>query len=120
MYKVYIKKDQSDRVIEINSSAFLTDVTGWIQIDECEGDRCHHAQGNYLDGGLTEQHGIPRYKLVNGEAIERAQAEIDADIAAQPAPEPSPQEQTDALMLNHEERLIYLELGVNNNAVSGS
>jgi hypothetical protein len=36
------------------------------------------------------------------------------------APEPSPQEQTDALMLDHEERLIYLELGVNDNAVSGS
>jgi hypothetical protein len=28
-------------------------------------------------------------------------------------PEPSPQEQTDALILDHEERLIYLELGVN-------
>lgn len=37
-----------------------------------------------------------------------------------PAPEPSPQEQTDTLMLDHEERLIYLELGVNDNAVSGS
>ena len=35
-------------------------------------------------------------------------------------PEPSPQEQTDTLMLDHEERLIYLELGVNDNAVSGS
>lgn len=26
---------------------------------------------------------------------------------------PTPQEQTDALMLDHEERIIYLELGVN-------
>jgi hypothetical protein len=91
----------------------LTDTTGWTKIDEGEGDAYHHAQGNYLDGGLTEQHGIPRYKLGEGEAVARTRAELDADIAAIPAPEPTPQDDTDALMLDHEERLIYLELGVN-------
>ncbi len=60
------------------------------------------------------------FNFENGVVAERTQEEIDADIAALPVPEPSPQEQTDTLMLDHEERLIYLELGVNDNAVSGS
>ena len=45
-YIVYIRVDSSNRVLEINSSAFLANTTGWTQIDEGWGDRYHHAQGN--------------------------------------------------------------------------
>lgn len=62
---------------------------------------------------LLSPNGIPLYKLVDGAVTERTAAEIETDVAALPAPEPTPQEQTDALMLDHEERLIYLELGAN-------
>lgn len=64
-------------------------------------------------GELYESHGVPRYKLVDGIPVERTQAEISADIAAIPISTPTVQEQTDALLLDHEERLIYLELEAN-------
>ena len=57
-YIVYIRTDSSNRVLEINSSAFLADTEGWTQIDEGWGDRYHHAQGNYLDGPLYDDNGI--------------------------------------------------------------
>lgn len=121
MYQVYVQTDEQSRITAVNSSAFLADTTGWTQIDEGdEWPKYMHAQGNYFPQPIMTKEGIYRYKLVDGEAVPRTQSEIDADIAAIPAPLPSPQEQTDALMLDHEERLIYLELGVNDNAVSGS
>ena len=89
-YIVYIRTDSSNRVLEINSSAFLADTIGWTQIDEGWGDRYHHAQGNYLDGPLYDDNGIPRYKLDRGRVVERTEEEIAADLAAMPALEPEP------------------------------
>ena len=42
-----------------------------------------------MPGAAYEEHGIARYKEVNGKITPRTQAEIDADIAALPKPEPS-------------------------------
>lgn len=78
-YIVFALVDAESRVTAINSDAFLTDLTGWVKIDEGYGDRYHHAQGNYLDGPLYDERGILRYKLVDGQVIERTQAEQDAD-----------------------------------------
>ena len=69
-YIVYIRIDGQSRVLEINSSAFLADTEGWTQIDEGWGDRYHHAQGNYLDGPLYDDNGIPRYKLDRGRVVQ--------------------------------------------------
>ena len=33
-YKVYVQTDENNRIITINSSAFLSDLTDWIEIDE--------------------------------------------------------------------------------------
>lgn len=90
MNKVYVKQDNQGRVIQVNSDAFLQDKEGWTQIDEGEGDRYHHAQGNYLEDGLTTEQGIYRYKLVDGKVIERTAEEIQADIDAIPPPPPDP------------------------------
>lgn len=38
-HKVYAKTDKNGVITAINSSAFLTDTTGWTEIDEGEGDR---------------------------------------------------------------------------------
>lgn len=76
---VYALKDDKNRIIAVNSSAFLGDITGWIKIDEGVGDRYMHAQGNYLPGPVTDERGIPRYKLAEGNVVERAQEEMDAD-----------------------------------------
>ena len=88
LYTVYIKIDDASRIIAINSSAFLPSTECWIEIDRGLGDRYHHAQGNYLSKPLYEERGIPVYKYVDGEVVERSQEEIDADYH-EPVPQPS-------------------------------
>ena len=84
-YAVLIRTDEQNRITEINSSAFV-DAEGWIEIDSGFGDRFHHAQGNYLPKPLMDERGVSRYKLEDGQAVERTQEEMDADYAAQPVP----------------------------------
>ena len=84
-YRVFALTDGRDRILDINSDAFLADTAGWTQIDEGVGDRYHHAQNNYLPKPLYDERGIPRYKLVDGEVVERTPEEIEADYVP---PEP--------------------------------
>ena len=83
MYKVYIKTDEQNRVIAVNSDAFIPedDIENWIEIDEGEGDKYHHAQGNYFDESIITEQGVYQYKLVDGKVVERTAAEIAADVA---------------------------------------
>lgn len=78
-YKVYIQTDSENRVTAINSSAFVADAKGWTKIDEGFGDKYHHAQGNYLPKPLMDERGVYRYKLEEGQAMERTKEEMDAD-----------------------------------------
>ena len=88
-YKVLVRVDDAGRVVAINSSAFITDTDVWVEIDSGYGDRCHHAQGNYLPGPLTDERGVYRYKLEDGAVVERTQAEMDADwVEPEPAADP--------------------------------
>ena len=109
-YKVYIKTDGTD-IVAVNSSAFLTDLTDWIEIDEGLGDRYHHAQGNYFDKPITTDNGIYRYKYVNGEVVEKTEAEIETEESNLPETEPSMEADILSLTLDHEYRLIMIELG---------
>lgn len=79
-YNVFIRVDDKGRVVGINSSAFLEDSTGWVQIDSGAGDKYHHAQGNYLPKPIYNWSGIPIYKMEMGEIKERSEEEIRADI----------------------------------------
>ena len=81
MAKVYVKTDEQGRIVAINSEIFLEEVSGWIEVDEGEGDRYAHAQGHYLDKGLIEMDGTYAYKLENGAVTERTEAEKEADRA---------------------------------------
>lgn len=110
-YIVYIRIDGQSRVLEINSSAFLADTAGWTQIDEGWGDRYHHAQGNYLDGPLYDDNGIPRYKLDRGRVVERTEEEIAADLAAMPSPPPTREEILEAKILELQQQLLKLQTG---------
>lgn len=87
-YIVYVRTDERDRIIEVDSDAFLNDTAGWTAIDEGLGDKYHHAQGNYFDGGLYTDDGIPRYALADGAPVLRSDEEIEADRAAMPKPAP--------------------------------
>ena len=109
-YKVYIKTDGTD-IVAVNSSAFLTDLTGWIEIDEGLGDRYHHAQGNYFDKPIVTDGGIYRFKYIDGEIIEKTTEEIETEEANLPPPEPSMEADILSMVLDHEYRIIMIELG---------
>lgn len=80
-YIVYVKTDEQNRIIAVNSSAFLRNTDGWTEIDSGYGIKHHHAQGNYFPMPIMDEHGIYRYKLVDGKPVERTQEEMDADYA---------------------------------------
>ena len=71
-YGVYVLVDNRGTVININSSAFLENTSGWIKVDEGAGDKYHHAQNNYLEKPLydiTDVGVVYNYKLVDGEVV---------------------------------------------------
>ena len=47
---------------------------------------------------LTEEHGVPIYKLMDGVVTDRTEEEIQADIAAVPEPEPTETEKLYAML----------------------
>ena len=111
-YIVYVKTDDANRIIAANSSAFIQDITGWAEIGRGYGDKYHHAQGNYFLQPIMDEHGIDRYKLVDGKPVERTQEEMDADYAARPAPESTTEELLLETAADHEYRICLMELGV--------
>lgn len=88
-YSVYVKPDESRYITAVNSSAFLSDTAGWVEIDEGDGDRYHHAQGNYFPEPIYTEGGAYRYKLVDGKLVECTPEEIaQQEEANKPGPEP--------------------------------
>ena len=97
--KVYVKTDKQNRIIRCEGGYTTpADLTGWTQIDEGYGDRYNLCQSNYFPGGLYTEDGLPRYKLMDGQAVERTAEEIEADRAAVPAPPPTDHEILDTLL----------------------
>lgn len=78
-YGVYVKTDEGDRIIAVNSDAFLPDVSGWVKIAEGYGDRYHHAQNNYFLMPIMDERGVYRYKLADGVVVERTAEEMTAE-----------------------------------------
>lgn len=84
-YIVYVKTNSDGYIIDVNSSAFLADSTGWAEIDRGSGDRYHHAQANYLGDSVTTDSGAYRYKLIGGKVVACPPAEIaDQEAAMEP------------------------------------
>lgn len=75
-YIVYVKPNENGYITAVNSSAFLTDTTEWVEIDSGYGDKYHHAQGNYLHEPVMTVGGAYRYKLMDGEVVECTAEEI--------------------------------------------
>ena len=96
MIQVYAKTDTAGRVDQMGSSVFLTDLTGWVQIDEGECDRYVHAQVNYLEKPLMDADGAHNYILDGSTIREATAAEKEAEKASFPGPEPSREEQMEA------------------------
>ena len=98
--RVYIKTDSKNRITGINSELFIHDVSGWTEIDNGDGDKFAHAQGNYLPFPLIDENGVYRYKYENGKISERSADEMAADL---PAPE---------ISITTEQRLTAMENAV--------
>lgn len=80
-YKVYVKTNADGIITAVNSSAFLSDVTCWTEIDEGTDDRYHHAQGNYFDMPIMDEQGIYNYKLVDGKPVLRTEEDKAPEVA---------------------------------------
>lgn len=104
---VYAMIDDENRITAVDSSEFLFNTDGWTEIDNGRGDRYHHAQGNYFDKPIKDDRGIYRYKMVDGQPVERTAEEMDADYTPS-IDEPTPEERIAAL----EEALDLLLSGV--------
>ena len=88
--KVYIQTDAEGRILRCEGGYTTpADLTGWIEIDEGNGDKYNLCQSHYFDGGLYTMDGIPRYKWDGSNAILRSKEELEADRSALPHPEPT-------------------------------
>jgi hypothetical protein len=111
--RVYVLLDSESRVLRLEGEYSLpADLTDWIKVDEGYGDEFSLAQSHYLSKPLYDG-AVPRYKLVDGVLVERTTEEIEADKAALPKPEPTAEDDTNAMIVDHEYRLTLLELGLN-------
>ena len=78
--KVYVLTDNQSRILRCEGGYTTpADLTGWAQIDEGVGDKYNLCQSHYFEGGLYTSDGIPRYKLVDGQPVERSEEEIEVD-----------------------------------------
>ena len=98
-YIVYVKTNSNSYITAVNSFAFLTDTTGWVEIDSGYGDHYHHAQGNYFPESIYTDGGAYRYKLVDGEVVECTAEEIaKQEEALKPVPAPTTDDVLNALL----------------------
>ena len=87
--KVYIQTDADGRILRCDGGyATPADLSGWLEIDEENGDRYNLCQSHYCDGGLYTMDGIPRYRWDGEKAVMRSEDELEADRSAIPEPKP--------------------------------
>lgn len=108
-YIVYVKPDEQGRITDVNSSAFLIDTNGWMEIDRGYTQHHHHAQGNYFNKPIVDGRGIYRYKFADGKPMERTQEEMDADWVP---PEVAPTQEDRITALEAELLAAKILLGV--------
>lgn len=109
LYIVYVKPNENSYITAVNSSAFLADTTGWVEIDRGYGDHYHHAQGNYFEKPIFTDGGVYRYKLVDGKPVECTPEEIaeQEEVLMNDSPaEPTQEERIAAL---EEENAMLME-----------
>lgn len=75
-YKVCVYL-QDGYITSINSEIFLSqeEMGSMTEIDKGEGDKYAHAQSQYLEKGLIDEHGRYNYKFVAGKVVEVAEEE---------------------------------------------
>lgn len=93
LYIVYVKINEHRYITDVDSSAFLSDTSEWVEIDRGGGIKYRLAQGNYFDQHIYTENRAYRYKLVDGEPVECTPEDIreqeEANKPVPPAPERS-------------------------------
>ena len=108
-YIVYVKTDSDGYITAVNSSAFLTDTTGWVKIDSGCGDKYHHAQGNYFQLPIITEGGAYRYRVVDGKPVECTQEEIAAqEEALKPVPTPTLESRVEVLETTTDDMILLM------------
>mgnify|MGYP001436675424 CR=1 FL=1 len=99
MVRVYINKDSENNITSINSEIFLSEeeMSTMAEIDKGQGDKYAHAQSQYLEKGLVDEHGRYNYKYVEGKVIEVAEA--DKPTIEEPKAVPTEQEKINAQLM---------------------
>lgn len=64
--KVYVRINANNEIIEVGSSIFIKNLTGWIEIDNGFGDKYSHAQSQYFDKPLMNEDRTYNYTYENG------------------------------------------------------
>lgn len=97
-YKVYVSL-QDGYITSINSEIFLSEeeMSTMTEIDKGQGDKYAHAQSQYLDKELVDEHGRYNYKFVEGKVIEVAEAE--KPTIEEPKAVPTEQEKIEAQVM---------------------
>ena len=111
MIKVYAKLDNHNVITEINSSIFLDNVEDYICIDEGNGDKYAHAQGNYLEKPLIDFQGRYNYKILEDQLVELTEEEKEK-LFPSPTSQITDQKKLNAQLLqsNAQQQLINASL----------
>ena len=96
--KVYVKFNEDNCITEINSSIFLDNVEDYICIDEGNGDKYAHAQGNYLEKPLIDFQGRYNYKILEDQLVELIEEEKEK-LFPPPTPQITEQEKLNSQLL---------------------
>ena len=108
-YIVYCKTNSNGYITAVNSSAFLLDTTGWVEIDSGYGDKYHHAQGNYFPLPIITLCGAYRYKLVDGKPMACSTEEIAArEEALKPVPTPTLESRVEVLETTTDDMILLM------------
>lgn len=97
-YKVYVSL-QDGYITSINSEIFLSlgEMDAMTEIDQGQGDKYAHAQSQYLEKGLIDEHGRYNYKFVEGKVIEVA--EKDKPTIKEPEQQATAQDRIEAQVM---------------------
>lgn len=96
---VCCKVDEHNRITSVDSSIFIQDLTGWLELDNSDsGSRASRdayalAQGNYFPDSLTDGTGAHRYlydAALNPKYREAVPEEMQSERDAMPKPEVIP------------------------------
>lgn len=97
-YKVYVSL-RDGYITSINSEIFLSkeEIQTMTEIDKGQGDKYAHAQSQYLEKGLVDEHGRYNYKYVDRKVVEVA--EEDKPTIEEPKAVPTEQDKINAQLM---------------------